>query len=256
MREPLLWFVLLGIGIFGLDRLWPEAEGEAVTIVTEEVVAALVAGFEGAQGRAPSEAELDALVETHADQERALREARELGLGRADPVVRRRLLQKLDFLDAGGLPEPDDATLQSFLDANRDRHVRPSRTNGMALLLPEGIAVDVALARLSAGAVPGTLGVARPHPPAWTDLDAAQVGERTSAALTDVVARVETDVWHPVVDGDQTWLVRVTGRTSGGTPALQDIREAVRADWEEAEKERRREAARAARRARWPTDRR
>jgi len=253
LREPLLWFVVVGLGLFGVDRLWPEASVDGPVAVPDATVVALVTGFAESQGRAPTDAEVDALVETHADELRALREARALGLDRSDPVVRRRLLQKLAFLDEGTLSTPDDAVLEAFLSAHAERYSRPARTDGVALRLPAGGATEAALVSLAAGATPGSLGVPGPHPPAWTGLSAAQLTARTDPAVGMAVLSQEPGAWRAVEADTGTWLVRVDLRHPGGPPALGNIRERVLADWQADERGRRLDAAREARRVRWPT---
>ncbi|MEC7948784.1 MAG: peptidylprolyl isomerase [Myxococcota bacterium] len=256
MQEPLLWFLLLGLGLFGLDRLWPDDSVDGPVEISADTVTALVDGFAEAQGRAPTEVEIDALVESHADELRALREARALGLDRADPVVRRRLIQKLAFLDQGALPTPDDHTLSEFLAAHASRYARPPRTDGMALRLRPGTSAADARAQLVAGALPTQLGMPGPHPPGWTGLTASQVAARTDPAVGVALDTLEMGTWQPVESGAVTWLIRLDARQSGDEAALSDVRERVLADWQAEERKRRLESARAARRARWPTHRR
>jgi peptidyl-prolyl cis-trans isomerase C len=253
LREPLLWFLVVGIGFFGLERLWPDSPVDGPIAVSDATVVGLVTGFAETQGRAPTDAEVDALIETHADELRSLREARGLGLDRADPVVRRRLLQKLAFLDAGALPTPDDTVLRAFLVEHPERYVRPGRTDGVAVRLPRGGDPVVALQALEAGTAPGSLGAASPHPPAWTGLSAGRVSERTDPAVGVALAELALGAWVSVPAGSAIWLVRLDARHPGGTPPLQDVRDRVLADWQADERERRLDTAREARRARWPT---
>ena len=56
------------------------------------------------------------------------REALKLGLDRNDTVVRRRLQQKMEFVgDELAAGEPDEAGLQAYLAAHRDRFREPER---------------------------------------------------------------------------------------------------------------------------------
>src|SRR5262245_11264315 len=96
LREPLLHFLLLGALLFGYFE-WRGAGGPSGhrIDVTAGEVAHLSAGFARNSGRAPTEAELQELLDDYVKDEMATREAASLGLDRDDDVIRRRLRQKL-----------------------------------------------------------------------------------------------------------------------------------------------------------------
>ena len=99
LREPMLHFAVLGAIIFGVYRI-REAPGVEQIRVTESRQDSMQRRFEKTQGRVPNAVELDALIQAWVDEEILVREARTLGLDDADPVVRRRLLQKMNWLIA------------------------------------------------------------------------------------------------------------------------------------------------------------
>ena len=68
--------------------------------VTREDRAALALQWERTMQRPPTDAELDTLVENFLREEVLYREAIRLGLDRDDPVVRKRLANKMDYLAA------------------------------------------------------------------------------------------------------------------------------------------------------------
>ena len=76
-----------------------------------------------------SDEELDRLIEDYVREEVLHREALALGLDEDDYVIRRRLVQKLEFITEGfaeASVEPDDAALQRYFDANKtDYYVEP-----------------------------------------------------------------------------------------------------------------------------------
>src|SRR5262245_33902180 len=112
-REPLVHFLLLGGLLFALYLLVDRGRGLAGAAspapsaieVTEGEVARLEDSFAQAASRAPSAAELDQLVRAFVREEALYREARALGLDRGDPVVRRRLVDKMAFLLRDGADE-------------------------------------------------------------------------------------------------------------------------------------------------------
>lgn len=244
VREPVLQFLLLGALLFGVERAVGPDEG--ATPVSTDTVTRLSDGYTAREGRPPTDAERAALIEDHADQQRLVREAQRLGLDDADPIVRRRLVQKLDLVAerTPPIPTPDDATLQAWLDAHPDDFARPETTDGIAIRVD-----DVAAARgaLEAGAAPGSLGAPGPYPPRWTGLTTAQRAGRygDSVAAVDAVG-----VW---TDAGGGWLVRVEAVRPSRPARLDEVRDAVQAAWEADQRDQRRAALRDRLRTEWPT---
>ncbi len=94
VKEPLLWFVLIGGLLFSADQLRaPDA------IIVNEAVRNQIANLWQTQmGEQPSAKELESLVHSWVRDEVFYREALRLGLDREDTIIRRRLVQKLGFL--------------------------------------------------------------------------------------------------------------------------------------------------------------
>ena len=122
LKEPLVHFLVLG----GLIFAWSAWRGEPVdpaerTIEVDREQQALIAlDFERTMQRPPTDAELDGLIGRWVREEVLYREALRLGLDSGDPVVRRRLAKKMDFLAASEaeLAQPTDAELREWYSAN------------------------------------------------------------------------------------------------------------------------------------------
>ena len=128
LRDRLVWFVVLGLGLFALDY----ASGkrlESRILIDLPLVEKLVAQWEGQTKRRPNAQELDALVEGYIREEILVREARRLGLDDEDVIIRRRLAQKVEFfLDENNPPElPDEAGLKAWFDQNRAAYDTPAK---------------------------------------------------------------------------------------------------------------------------------
>jgi peptidyl-prolyl cis-trans isomerase C len=94
VKEPLLWFVLIGGLLFTADHFRsPDA-----IVVNDAVRSQIAALWETQMGKQPSDDELESLVHDWVRQEVFYREALRLGLDRNDTIIRRRLVQKLGFL--------------------------------------------------------------------------------------------------------------------------------------------------------------
>src|SRR4249919_1214853 len=122
LREPLLHFLLLGIGLFALHG-WLNDSGVLSTktiVIDRGRIDQLSAGFALLHQHPPMAEELQGLVDDAVKEEVFYREALAQGLDRDDVIVRRRMRQKLEFVseDVEPVPEPTDAQLQAWLDAH------------------------------------------------------------------------------------------------------------------------------------------
>jgi hypothetical protein len=120
LREPLLHFLLLGALLFwlygALNGGAPGAPGEIV--VDRARVESLAAQFQRTWQRPPAAEEMQGMIDAWVREEVLYREGMALRLDRDDPVVRRRVAQKLAFMaDAQKSVEASEAELQAWLDA-------------------------------------------------------------------------------------------------------------------------------------------
>jgi hypothetical protein len=124
LREPLVQFLLLGSALFALSTFVGHGSGagggtvsDKQIIVTPQQVALLKSGFVLDNGREPTDADLQRLIDAYVREEVLVREARAQGLDRDDSIVRRRLVQKMEF----AVPEPA-APADSVLEEYLSRH--------------------------------------------------------------------------------------------------------------------------------------
>ncbi|MCY3751926.1 MAG: peptidylprolyl isomerase, partial [Gammaproteobacteria bacterium] len=122
-RDPLAHFLVLGVLLF-FSYYWLNPEqGNSIIEVSEGTIARLEQKWEILWNRKPTEKELRGLVEAYTREEILSREALAMGLDRDDPVIRRRLAQKVDFLldDISDLGQPDDDKLMEYYLNNPDQ---------------------------------------------------------------------------------------------------------------------------------------
>ncbi len=143
LREPLLYFLLIGVLLFAMDawlRPAPVAgAGRLEILVSEGRIRNLAQGFRRTWQRPPTRAELDGLVQDYIREEVLYREAKALGLDQDDTVIRRRLRQKMEFVsdDAAALDSPSDQDLADWLAAHPDAfRVEPRATFAQIYLDP------------------------------------------------------------------------------------------------------------------------
>ena len=241
LRDPLFAFVLLGGAVFLADVLWQEGASDAV-VVTQGDVDLLAELWSSRMGRPPTAEELDGLVDTHVTEEVMVREARRLGLDRSDPIIRRRLAQKLTFLveDLAALEPPEERELQTWFEARRDDyesrgtvtfdHIYFRGNGGEEAAQAAGSALEDAEAgRWRELGDPSLL--ARTYKAASREGVCGDFGPGFCNAL-DALPVAPT--WQgPVTSTYGSHLVRVLKRTPAGVPDYESVRERVFADYQQ-----------------------
>lgn len=239
LREPLLHFVLLGALLF-LAYGWLNRAGLVATdeiVVSRNQVEGLVMQFERVWQRAPTATEREALIESWVRDEVFYREALAMGLEQDDPVVRRRLSQKVQFiLDTGSdSAPPTDAELQRWLDEHADRYrVEATYALRQAYFDParrgERLAADMAAARRALQAGREAAGDATMLPATLTG-GAAEVARIFGAEFEQALRALPVGGWQgPVRSAFGLHLVELTSRTDSRPALLADVRPEVARD--------------------------
>ena len=123
LHEPLVHFFLAGGLIFLFYSLiGPDGAPDNEIVVDNAVIERLKATWQGRTKREPSPDELDGLLADYLFEELFYREARSLGLEQGDPIIRRRLVQKMTLLTetAAQQAQPTEAELMEWYDAHPD----------------------------------------------------------------------------------------------------------------------------------------
>jgi hypothetical protein len=126
IREPFLHFLLLGAALFALNEYLEERSRFTRITITPEVVQGIAANYTLQYGAKPTGAQLDSLVDEYIREEVFYHEALKLGLDRDDEIIRRRLVQKYEFLQQDLALEQDPTRDQ--LKAYYNEHVADYRT--------------------------------------------------------------------------------------------------------------------------------
>jgi hypothetical protein len=243
LREPLLHFVALGALLFGAYG-WLNDDAFAAPdeiVVDAGRVASLTAQYERLWNRAPTADELDGLIQAFVQEEILYREGLARGLDRDDPIVRRRLGQKMAFLAGDATPPaPTDAELQAWLDAHAaDYAIEPRFSLRQVYFDParRGAALDADLARAKATLTSGRsdavrLGDVTMLPATLAHARVGEVEAVFGAEFVQAVAAVTVGGWvGPVRSSYGMHLVRIDAREDARTPALAEVRAAVERDW-------------------------
>jgi hypothetical protein len=277
LREPLLYFLLLGAAMFGTYQLVSDAgfsgnQPLEEIVITEGRIDALILDFERVWQRPPTEQELDGLVQAHIREEVMYREALAMGLDRDDTIIRQRLQQKLAFLteDIATLEEPTEPELEAFLATNQERFREQTRFSFEQVYFnvsERGRAAEAdAESLLAELRKPDTTG---PGEDSSSSIDTALLGDQlllsqfTKAYEREILRAmgsqflaglqsVPVGAWQgPIQSGFGLHLVKLSERIDGIVPPLDDIRDLVSRDWMSAKREAANEASYAALRERY-----
>lgn len=245
LREPLLHFVLFALAIFAVHGLLGNARRQSPDsiVVTAPKIEQMATLFARTWHRPPTPEELKGLIDDHVKEEILVRQALELGLDKDDTVVRRRLRQKMEFLntaDADAL-EATEAELQAYLDANPEtfgvdgmlafQQVFLNRQRHGDRIDQDAASVLEALLSNPAGD-PALFGDPTLLPPELPLSGKASIGQTFGGDFADGLDKAPLGQWTgPVASGFGLHLVRVTERVPGRTPALDEARDAVVREW-------------------------
>jgi len=129
LKEPLLHFFVLGGVIFLLNAVFGNPDyipENNKIIVTNKGIESRVNQFAMQMGRPASKAEIKGFIDKYIHEEVLSREAKILGLDNDDIVIRRRLVQKMEFMSGGisEVPEPDSIQLIVFFEENKEEYMQ------------------------------------------------------------------------------------------------------------------------------------
>lgn len=250
LREPLLHFLVLGIALFvAYGALSGSGSSTSEIVVTAGQIEHLTTGFTRSWRRPPSAEELNDLIRGYIREEVYYRQAREMGLDRDDPIIRRRLQQKLEFVseDVAAQSEPSESDLEALLHSqsgkfriglrytfthvylNPDRHAGNLATDAERLLLQ--------LKKDGATADAPALGDRFLLEAKFEAIPDSEVAKLFGTAFSNRLSELPVGQWQgPLKSGYGFHLVLVQRRSDGRIPALGEVREAVIKEWKETQR--------------------
>lgn len=240
LHQPLLHFFILGMLLFGayawLNR-GLSTSPDGITISREEIEV-LQAQFARLWQRPPTTGELDALIEGWVREEIFYREGLSLGLDRNDPVVRRRVAQKLEFVAEGQAPAlPTEEQLQAWLAGHRDRYrVAPRYTLHQVYFDPvrraSRMSADIEASRAALARGDRVRGDATMLPANLDRAGADEVERQFGPEFVTALRGLPVGGWHgPVPSSFGLHLVELRARDEGREASLGEVRDAVQRDF-------------------------
>jgi len=260
VREPLLHFMLIGVAFFLLyGVVSPGDSGGRTIVISQGEVEQLRRQYAALWGATPTDAQLTGLIEARVRDEILYREGMAQGLDRDDPVIKRRIRQKIEVMaeEEGSDSAPTDAVLGAYLQSHRDRFVKPAVVSfDQVYFNPQGpdtpARVAAAKARLNAGAAAAGIGQPTMLPPRITRSDADLVARDFGADFAAAVVKLPVGQWSgPIESGVGVHLVRLTELVPPKAPPLAEVRAEVVREWENDRRIKASEASYARARARY-----
>ncbi len=132
VREPLLHFLVAGTVLFGLATLFERFTDASTNANRIQVSAPEIQRLQDVWirqwGRSPDSRQMESLVNDYVRDEILYREALASGLDKDDTIIRRRLVEKMEFLSQElASATPSDKDLQEYFERNRDTFRIPAQ---------------------------------------------------------------------------------------------------------------------------------
>ncbi len=248
LKEPLIHFLLIGALLFGLYSLVNPEEASVADnkiVVSAGDVERLGANWSKKWNRPPTDTELQGLVDSYIREEVYYREALSLGLDQDDTVLRRRLMQKMEFLtnDLADLNNPDETALNEYLLEHQDKYELPARISFTHIYFSLDKRGDQIFA--DAGNVLTEIQASSPAIPRAPDRGDSfmlsydftletpfEVARLFGQGFTEQLFQTETGNWHgPIESGYGLHLVRINERLDARAPELAAVIDKVRRDY-------------------------
>ena len=249
LREPLLQFLLIGLALFTVQRVLPPGRAEQSDrkriVLTEDDVNQLSVIWQAQGHPPPTPKEMQSLLESRIREEVLYREALAMGLDKDDTIVRRRMVQKMDFLaeDLSDLREPSREELKRWFASNAEQFRLPGRVSFRHLYFSfdkhgEKTAVVAAAAlRQVAGKPPDSSEAAAVADPFmfldyYGDRSFDDVAKTFGPGFARALFELRTGSWQGPIESGYGWhLVFITALTSSRLPEFEEVEGDVKRAW-------------------------
>ncbi len=254
LREPLVQFFIIGMCIYGAYALYgtpDEGFADNTIVVDSGRVDAFKTAWQQRWNRPPTEQELNGLINQFIHEDILYREAIAMGLDKDDPITRRRMAQKLEFLtkDIAGLKEPEAGELERYFEENMDQFQVPDLITfshvfidpdkrGDATLDDAALLLAELQATRTSGANVSGLGdrfMLQNYYPQKSELE---IRKLFGSGFATTVMQLEAGQWHsPVLSGYGTHLVYVNTLEKAPAPVFADVQDSVFENWQAQQQE-------------------
>ncbi len=252
--EPLIQFLIVGAGIYGAYALFgtPEEDfRDTLVHVDSDRINAFISEWESRWNRSPTQQEIDGLIQSYIREDVLYRQAVAMGLNEDDPITRRRMAQKLEFLtgDLAMMVPPEEGELEQYFKQNEAQYRQSDRITFTQVFLDPDIREDTTLddaakllLELQAAGVPDALtlqaGDRNMIQSYFQSADQLAVARQMGSGFADAVMALDTGKWFgPVLSGYGVHLVYVYDRQVAPPAVFENVQAEVLRDWQLAKRE-------------------
>lgn len=252
--EPLIQFLVIGAAIYGAYALFgtPEEDfRDTLVYVDSNRINAFISEWESRWNRPPTKEEIDGLIQSYIREDVLYRQAVAMGLNEDDPITRRRMAQKLEFLtgDLAMMVQPAEGELEAYFEENEAAYRQADQLTFIQVFLDpdsreESTLIDAAqlLVQLQAKGLPddqtlqaGDQNMLQNYFQLATTLSIArQLGN----GFTESVMELEPGKWHgPVLSGYGVHLVYVYDHLVAPPAEFEGVKASVLENWQLSQRE-------------------
>lgn len=239
LREPLLHFFALGVLLFALFS-WVNDDSMRAPdeiVIDAARVAAIESQFERVWQRPPTPDEMAGLVDNWIREEVLYREGMALGLDRDDPILRRRVAQKMEFISEDLVDSPPtEDELRGFFAANIADYRLESRFSFRQLYFDpaaHGESLEAVVAAALEAVTSGQLSESNATllPAEMSDASFSEVRKTFGGRFAEALAELPAGDWvGPVASSYGVHLVRIDEKREARLPDFDAVRAAVERD--------------------------
>jgi len=247
LKEPLFLFLVTGTMLYFTYTSFNNYlnRDENIVLVTRGEISLLEQSWQSRWNRPPTPEEKQGLIDGYIREMVLYKTALEMGLDKDDPITRRIMVQKLEFLGADLIrpPQPSEQDLISFFEKNEEQYIPPEMITMTHIFFDpdkredETLSdADKALQELASKAefdgklsAYGDVFMLQSYYPNRSELE---IRKLFGTGFTESVFQLEAGKWHgPVLSGYGTHLVYIHDHQKNELPAFDKVREKVKEDW-------------------------
>jgi len=195
--------------------------------------------FERTWSRKPTAEERQGLIDDFVLEEIYYRQALAIGIDKDDPLIRRRLRQKMEFFTSSSSPglKPDDIELEQYLEANAAKYRTDNRYSFEQLYFSTDRPVtelELLLEKTAQSLNKGDIveGDRSLLPGSFTNASAFEINRTFGTDFSDQLDNLPTSGWSaPLQSGLGFHFIKLTQHHAGQLPALAQVRDKVLRDW-------------------------
>lgn len=207
---------------------------------------AFISEWESRWNRPPTRDEIDGLIQAYIKEDVLFRQAVAMGLNEDDPVTRRRMAQKLEFLtgDLAMMVQPAEGELEKYFNDNSEMYRGPDRMTFSQIFFDPDIRGNRTLEE-AAGVLVQLQAAGKPDEASmqmgdgfmlqrdFVNVTRAEAARQMGSGFVEAVAQLEPGSWHgPVLSGYGVHLVYLFSYQKAPAAVYEDVKAAVLENWQ------------------------